>query len=90
MAKKTRARKERIADMDREILDVQGAATLLGVSKTTIYKLAQQGSLPAARVGKEWRFARKNLIDWISLGGTNSSKDQLTALLKSSTVRARK
>ena len=40
------AGKDRIADMDREILDVEGAATLLGVSKTTIYKLAQAGSLP--------------------------------------------
>ena len=90
MAKRTRTREDRIAEMDREILDVQGAATLLGVSKTTIYKLAQAGSLPAARVGKEWRFSRRNLIEWISLGGTNASRDSLAALFKSSNVRARK
>jgi len=28
---------QRIAMMDKEILDVEGAATLLGVSTTTIY-----------------------------------------------------
>jgi len=31
------ARRQRIAMMDKEILDVEGAATLLGVSTTTIY-----------------------------------------------------
>ena len=35
------ARWQRIAMMDKEILDVEGAATLLGVS-TTIYNLARK------------------------------------------------
>ena len=47
--------------MDKEILDVEGAATLLGVSTTTIYNLAHKGEIPATRVGREWRFARTNL-----------------------------
>ena len=32
--------------MDREILDVEGAATLLDVSTTTIYNLAREGDIP--------------------------------------------
>ena len=39
------ARWQRIAMMDKEILDVEGAATLLGVSTTTIYNLGFQAFL---------------------------------------------
>jgi excisionase family DNA binding protein len=37
--------------MDKEIVDVEGAATLLGVSTTTIYNLARKGEIPATRIG---------------------------------------
>lgn len=64
--------------MDKDILDVEGAATLLGVSASTIYHLAQQGKIPATRIGREWRFARQNLVQWVING---SQADQLTAAL---------
>jgi len=57
------SREERIAKMDDDILDVEGAARVLGVSTAAIYKLARQGDVPAMRIGREWRFARKNLIE---------------------------
>ena len=81
--KKSRTREERIAAMDKEILDVAGAATLLGVSASTIYALAREGKLPATRVGREWRFARQNLIQWIANG---SQADQITAALRNGRV----
>jgi len=43
--------------MDKEILDVEGAADVLSVSKTTIYKLAREGTLSATRVGRTWRIS---------------------------------
>jgi predicted DNA-binding transcriptional regulator AlpA len=46
------SRSQRVARMDKEILDVEGAADVLGVSKTTIYKLAREGTIPATRVGR--------------------------------------
>ena len=51
MAKRTTtkrftARAIRIAAMDQSILDVDGAARLLGVSKDTIYHLARTGKIP--------------------------------------------
>ena len=77
------SREERRERMDEEILDVEGAAHVLGVSTRTIYKLARQGAIPAMRIGREWRFARKNLIDWV----TNSSQaDQLTAVLRNGRI----
>lgn len=73
-----RSREERLALMDKEILDVEGAAAILGVSSTTIYNLARKGAIPATRVGREWRFARKNLVDWITNG---AAANTLTAVL---------
>jgi excisionase family DNA binding protein len=64
--------------MDKEILDVEGAAILLGVSTTTLYNLARKGEIPATRVGREWRFARSNLLQYVANG---AHADQLSALL---------
>src|ERR1700675_5042759 len=80
------ARWQRIAMMDKEILDVEGAAPLLGVS-TTIYNLARKGEIPATRVGREWRFARANLIQWVANG---SAADQLSVALSRGRVAKRK
>jgi excisionase family DNA binding protein len=57
---------------------VEGAAALLGVSTSTIYHLARQGKIPATRVGREWRFARQNLVQWVINSGT---ADQLELML---------
>jgi len=80
------SRWQRIAAMDKEILDVEGAATLLGVSARTIYNLARKSDIPATRVGRKWRFARQNLIDWVANGG---QADQLAAVLRNGRVAKR-
>ena len=73
-----RPRAERRALMNEDILDVEGAAKELGVSTKTIYNLARKGEIPAMRIGRAWRFSRKNLAEWV----VNSGKgDQLTAAL---------
>jgi excisionase family DNA binding protein len=81
------SRWQRIAMMDKEIVDVEGAATLLGVSTTTIYNLARKGEIPATRVGREWRFARQNLIAWVANG---SEADQLSVALRRRRVAKKK
>jgi excisionase family DNA binding protein len=78
-----RSREHRIAAMDKNILDVEGAAALLGVSTRTIYTLARKGEIPATRVGREWRFARQNLIAWVANG---SQADQLAVALRNRRV----
>ncbi len=69
--------------MDDDIVDVGGAARVLGVSTATIYKLARKGDIPAMRIGREWRFARKNLIEWVS---NSSQADQVTIALRNGRV----
>jgi excisionase family DNA binding protein len=67
-------------------LHVSRANPVLGVSARTIYTLARQGALPATRVGREWRFARKNLIAWVANG---SQADQLATALRHGRVAPR-
>jgi excisionase family DNA binding protein len=81
------ARWQRIAMMDKEILDVEGAATLLGVSTTTIYNLARKGEIPATRVGREWHFSRANLMQWVANG---TAADQLSVALSRGRVTKKK
>ena len=85
--RKPKSRRQKTIKMDKEILDVEGAADVLGVSKTTIYKLARDGAIPATRVGREWRFSRNNLVKWIENG---SEADQLTHALKNGRVGRRR
>jgi excisionase family DNA binding protein len=70
---------ERIANMDKEILDVAGAARVLGVYVTTVYALARKGEIPATRIGREWRSSPKNLIQWVTNG---TQVDQIRAALR--------
>jgi excisionase family DNA binding protein len=37
----------------------------LKISKSTLYKLAQDGSIPGQKVGKHWRFRRKTIDEWL-------------------------
>lgn len=45
-----------------EIMTVEEVAKYLKMKPQTIYVWAQKGNIPAAKIGKEWRF-RKDLID---------------------------
>jgi excisionase family DNA binding protein len=81
------SREQRIAEMDEEILDVTRAARALGVSSKTVYSMARQGKIPATRVGREWRFSRKMLIDWVA---KSSENDQLVTVLRNGKIRGRR
>ena len=48
-----------------EILTVTEVARFLRVPKSTVYKLARVGELPASKIGKHWRFIRRDIHEWI-------------------------
>lgn len=52
------------------MLDAAGAAGLLKVSTKTVLKLARLGELPARKVGREWRFERSALLDYVARRAT--------------------
>ncbi len=55
---------------DQEILNIDDAAAFLGVSVKTFSKVLREGDVPGRKVGREWKFSRQALIDWV--GGSRS------------------
>lgn len=45
-----------MAETAGTLLDVRGAATLLGISERSVYRLSATGQLPQYRVGRQLRF----------------------------------
>lgn len=69
---------------DREILNIEEAAALLGVSIKTFNKVLHTENMPARKIGREWKFSRRALIDWVGTGRSmdfyrEASSDRATA-----------
>ena len=46
-------------------LNIKEIAEYLGVHASTVYKYAQQGHIPAFKIGSDWRFTKKHIDAWI-------------------------
>ena len=53
---------------ERDILNIDEAAALLGVSVKTFNRVLHTDNLPARKIGREWKFSRQALIDWVGAG----------------------
>jgi excisionase family DNA binding protein len=51
--------------LDNEILTIEEVAAYLRLTPQTIYKWAQEKRIPAAKLGKEWRFRRSIIDQWL-------------------------
>ena len=52
--------------MDLEnLLTLKEVASLLRLSPQTVYKLLREGSLPAVKIGNQWRFDPEQVRSWI-------------------------
>ncbi|MCL5046949.1 MAG: helix-turn-helix domain-containing protein [Actinobacteria bacterium] len=54
--------------MEKEILTLEQAGLLFQVSTKTLLKLLREEKVPARKIGREWRFSRQALIDWVAAG----------------------
>ena len=52
-------------EAEPEVLTLEEAAKLLRVSNTTLYGLVKQEKLPARRIGREWRFSKNALLEYL-------------------------
>lgn len=48
------------------VMTIQELSCYLKVSKSTLYKLAQEGQLPSQKVGRHWRFHKQAIDEWLS------------------------
>ena len=54
-------------DVVGDVLTPPQLADLLQVDEKTVRELARRGEIPARKLGREWRFSRRAVLDW--LGG---------------------
>lgn len=51
--------------LTENLLDIKQTAEYLQINKMTVYKLAQQGRIPAFKVASEWRFKKELIDQWL-------------------------
>jgi excisionase family DNA binding protein len=54
-----------VTSSEGEILTLDEVAAFLKAGKRTVYRLAQNGEIPAFKLGGTWRFRRSELDGWI-------------------------
>jgi PTS system nitrogen regulatory IIA component len=48
-----------------QLMDIKEVAAYLRVKESTVYTWAQEGGIPAFRLGRLWRFRRTDLDAWL-------------------------
>ena len=51
--------------LETDILTLEELHSYLKIPKPTLYALAQSGRIPAAKIGKHWRFRRSEIDGWL-------------------------
>jgi excisionase family DNA binding protein len=49
----------------KEVLNADEAAEFLGFNPYTIREKARLGEIPGRKIGREWRFSRRRLLEWL-------------------------
>jgi excisionase family DNA binding protein len=47
-------------------LTLDELAESLKLSRTKLYRMAQEGEIPASKIGAQWHFKRKEIDDWVT------------------------
>ncbi len=64
-----------MTENEKEVLSLEEASQLFQVSSKTFLKLLREENIPARKIGREWRFSRTALLNWIADG---SSRDYVS------------
>lgn len=48
-------------------LTIDELADYLKMGRTKLYRMAQEGVIPASKVGNQWRFDREGIDEWMKL-----------------------
>ena len=47
------------------LLTIKEVARYMQVSRFTVYRLAKQRSIPASKIGRQWRFQKEEIEQWM-------------------------
>lgn len=48
------------------MLTIREVADYLSLSQRTVYRLIEEGAIPALKIRGQWRFERKTLKEWVA------------------------
>ena len=55
-----------MAEQQNPVLTIDDLSEYLKISKSTLYKLVQEGKIPGQKIGRHWRFHRETIERWLS------------------------
>ena len=58
------------------VMTLEEVAEFLRVHASTIYRLLKKGSIPAFKLGGEWRFNKESIEQWVSEREASFASDQ--------------
>lgn len=61
--------------MDKLLLKVSEAAELVGLGRSKLYELMQEGEVPVVRIGRSVRIPASGLREWVARQATAASED---------------
>ncbi|QKK08442.1 MAG: helix-turn-helix domain-containing protein [Planctomycetota bacterium] len=59
-----------------EVMTIDDLARYLQLSKSSLYKLAQDGRVPGQKVGRHWRFHKAAIDAWLTKGGPGARRGE--------------
>ncbi len=65
----------------QELMTAAQAGQYLGLHPETLKAKARHGLIPAAKIGRQWRFQKTTLDRWLAQGGTLPSDEAAAGLM---------
>lgn len=65
---------------EQQIMTLTEASAYLKIHISTLYHLAQQGDIPASKVGNLWRFRRHRIDKWLDKTENNKKRKKAVEL----------
>lgn len=66
MKKSVKSKKQVILEPSvREVMDISALASYLSMGKSKIYALIRQRKIPASRIGRQYRFSKSVVDQWL-------------------------
>ncbi|HEY3805975.1 MAG TPA: helix-turn-helix domain-containing protein [Kofleriaceae bacterium] len=59
-----------------DVLNVPHVASLLGVGRNTVYDLVARNAIPHRRLGKQIRFSRTAVMQWLDSWSSRDTKER--------------
>src|SRR5688572_21375794 len=75
--------------MDETFLTTEEVLAYLQVNLRTVYRLIKAGKIPAVRVGRQWRFRKRDIDAWLDSQRPRSGRAAAAAVTPSAAVETR-